>query len=122
MNENTVELRIPSKNGYEKLAMNLAADVARMMGFTHTRIDDLKTAVSEACINAMEHGNQYQQDTKVTIILTVNAEQLAIDVTDEGLNSKPISPQITAPNIEAQILGIEEPGNMGLFLINALVD
>jgi len=26
------------------------------MGFSEDRIEDLKTAVAEACINAMEHG------------------------------------------------------------------
>ena len=53
----TVELKIPSEPGFEKVAMRLAAEVAERMGFSPERIDDLRTAVSEACLNAIRHGN-----------------------------------------------------------------
>jgi len=52
------ELRLPTRLGFEKVAMNTAASVAQLMGFTEDRVEDLKTAVAEACINAIEHGNQ----------------------------------------------------------------
>lgn len=58
-NPGTIELHIPSRLGYEKIAMNTAASTARMMGFSDERVEDLKTAVAEACINAMEHGNKF---------------------------------------------------------------
>ena len=38
--------------------MEKAAEVAREMGFSEDRIEDLKTAVSEACTNAIEHGHR----------------------------------------------------------------
>lgn len=55
-----MELRIPSILGFEKLAMDFAASAARLLklpenGEPENRIEDLKTAVSEACINAIEH-------------------------------------------------------------------
>ena len=68
-NENirhTVELKIPSELGYEKVAMAAAGSVAKKMGFTADRVDDLKTAVSEACINAIEHGHLKDVGTKET--------------------------------------------------------
>jgi serine/threonine-protein kinase RsbW len=49
-----VELRVPSRMGYEKVAMGTAASVAKLMGFPDARIEDLKTAIAEACINAIE--------------------------------------------------------------------
>ena len=49
-----VELWIPSELGYEKMAMKLAAAVAQQMGFPPERVEDLETAVSEACLNAMD--------------------------------------------------------------------
>ena len=49
----TVEVRLPSRMGYEKVAMSTAASVAKLMGFREDRIEDLKTAVAEACINAI---------------------------------------------------------------------
>ena len=50
----TVEVRLPSRLGFEKVAMSTAASVAKLMGFREERIDDLKTAIAEACINAIE--------------------------------------------------------------------
>jgi hypothetical protein len=55
------ELRLPSRLGFEKVAMNTAASVAQIMGFSDDRVNDLKTAVAEACINAIEHGNRMNE-------------------------------------------------------------
>ncbi len=55
----TVEVRLPSRLGFEKVAMSTAASVAKLMGFREERIDDLKTAIAEACAqHAIEHGNR----------------------------------------------------------------
>ena len=61
--DNKIELHIPSIMGFEKIAMECSASVAKKMGFTEDRIEDLKTAVAEACLNAIEHGNK--MDTNV---------------------------------------------------------
>ena len=50
-----------SRMGYEKVAMSTARPVAKLMGFPEDRIEDLKTAVAEACINAIEHGNRLNE-------------------------------------------------------------
>ena len=63
INENSVEVRLPSRLGFEKIAMGTAASMAKLMGFSEDRIQDLKTAVAEACINAIEHGNQMKAST-----------------------------------------------------------
>ncbi len=61
----TVEVRLPSRLGYEKVAMSTAAAVAKLMGFREDRVEDLKTAVAEACINAMEHGNRLNEGLRL---------------------------------------------------------
>jgi serine/threonine-protein kinase RsbW len=43
-----VEVRLPSRMGFEKVAMSTAASVAKLMGFRDDRVEDLKTAVAEA--------------------------------------------------------------------------
>lgn len=121
MPSKSVELKIPAENGYEKVAMNTAAEIARRMGFSGERIEDLKTAVSEACINAMEHGNLFDVSTKIYVVLTVHDDRLAIDVVDEG-RSGPPPKSVEAPDLEAQVEGLQAPGGMGLFVIKALVD
>jgi serine/threonine-protein kinase RsbW len=47
---NKIELHVPSIMGFEKVAMGCAALVAKEMGLTEDRIEDLKTAVAEACL------------------------------------------------------------------------
>jgi serine/threonine-protein kinase RsbW len=121
MPSKSVELKIPAENGYEKVAMNTASEIARRMGFSAERIEDLKTAVSEACTNAMEHGNLFDVSTKVYVVMTVHEDRLAIDVVDEG-RSGPPPKSIEAPNLEAQFDGLIDPGGMGLFVIKSLVD
>ncbi|MDX2138197.1 MAG: ATP-binding protein [Chloroflexota bacterium] len=117
----TVELKIPSEIGYEKLAMRVAGELAEQMGFSKDRIDDLRTAVAEACINAIEHGNQLDKTTRVFILMTIHEDRLAINVADEGRGGPPPK-DIIQPDMEAQIEGLMTPGGMGLFVIRALVD
>ena len=113
MPEKTIELKVPSEIGYEKIAMKVAAELAQNMGFSPERIEDLKTAVSEACINAMEHGNQFDKTTKVYVLMTVHDDRLAINVADEGRSGPPPT-EITPPDMLAQIEGRAGLGRDGL--------
>lgn len=117
----TIELKIPCESGFEKVAMNTAGDCARMMGMDEERVEDVKTAVSEACINAMEHGNVFDVTTKVYVAMTIVEDALQIDVVDEGRSGPPPS-TVSEPDLEAQLDGLAPPGGMGLFVIKALVD
>jgi serine/threonine-protein kinase RsbW len=116
---NTIELRLPSRLGYEKVAMNSAASIAKLMGFSEERVEDLKTAVSEACINAMEHGNKMDDSLTVGVILSVADNSLEIKVTDNGEGPKHVT---AAPDMDRKMLGEEDTRGMGMFLIQALVD
>ncbi len=115
----SVELRIPSRLGFEKVAMDTAASVAKKMGFPPERIEDLKTAVAEACINAIEHGNQLNEKLSVGVILSTSDDKLEVKVMDNGVG---ISKQPPAPDIDRKIHGEEDTRGMGMFLIQALVD
>jgi serine/threonine-protein kinase RsbW len=114
-----VELRLPSRLGFEKVAMNTAASVAHIMGFADERIEDLKTAIAEACINAMEHGNKLDETLYVGVILSVSQDSLEIKVLDTGRG--PQGHAIT-PDIHRKMHEEEEARGMGMFLIEALVD
>jgi len=119
--ESSVEVRLPSRLGYEKIAMNAAATMAKDMGFSEDRIDDLKTAVAEACINAMEHGNQLNAEIPMGIVLSMSQGQLEVKVLDDG-NGMEAAPSPEKPDIDRKMSGEEEARGMGMFLIQALVD
>lgn len=116
--DNKIELHIPSIMGFEKVAMECAASTAKKMGFTEDRIEDLKTAVAEACLNAIEHGNKMDTSTKVGITLTIEESKLQVSVKDEGKGFK----EIPNPNIENKMEGKDKPRGWGIFLIKSLVN
>jgi serine/threonine-protein kinase RsbW len=115
----TVEVRLPSRLGFEKVAMSTAASVAKLMGFREERINDLKTAIAEACINAIEHGNRLNEKLSVGVVLSAGTDALEIKVMDDG---KGMTSQPSKPDIDKKMHGEEDPRGMGMFLIQALVD
>ena len=113
-----LELHIPNAFGCEKVAMNFAATAARDMGLSDERIEDLKTAVSEACINAIEHGHKMDASMKVGVILDVEEMNLQVTVQDKGTEIGPVE----TPNIDDKVEGKSDRRGWGIFLIKNLVD
>ncbi len=116
--DDKIELHIPSVMGNEKIAMETAASMAKRMGFSEDRIEDLKTAVAEACINAIEHGNKMDATTKVGVTLKAEESSLHVTVKDEGRGMG----KYAHPSIERKIKGKERTRGWGIFLIKRLVD
>jgi serine/threonine-protein kinase RsbW len=112
------ELHVPSTHGAEKIAMDFAANVARSMDFPPERVEDLKTAVAEACLNAIEHGNKADAATRVGIRLTADKGRLQVSVQDQGNGLG----KVRAPDIESRIEGKADPRGWGIFLIESLMD
>jgi serine/threonine-protein kinase RsbW len=123
MQRGTIELHIPSQLGWERTAMDTAASVAKRMGFPTERIEDIKTAVSEATTNAIEHGNHEDGSQSVLVILVPESESLAISVRDQSATPfAPAQDTAIAPSIEDKIAGISDARGWGMFLIRSLVD
>jgi serine/threonine-protein kinase RsbW len=118
-NVNSIELRLPSRLGFEKVAMSTASSVAKLMGFAPDRVEDLKTAVAEACINAMEHGNKLDESLIVDVILSMNEGSLEVKVLDTGTGPAGV---VHAPDMDKKMHGEEASRGMGMFLIQSLVD
>jgi len=118
----TVEVRVPSRMGFEKVAMSTAASVAKLMGFRDDRIEDLKTAVAEACINAIEHGNRLNEKLSVGVVMSAGADALEVKVMDEGKGMKTQPGIQNKPDIDRKMRGEEDSRGMGMFLIQALMD
>src|SRR5689334_1297121 len=109
----TIEMIFPSQLGYEKIARDAIGTLARNMGFESERVEDLRTALGEACINAIEHGNQRQAHLRIHLTCTVSRNRLVIVVSDEGLRFHPSS-RLENPSIEQKLAGLASARGMGL--------
>jgi serine/threonine-protein kinase RsbW len=115
-----MELILPNELGYELIARDAVAAFARRLGMTVDQVDDLKTALCEACINAIEHGNSLKPDLRVEISCRVEDERLVIEVRDQGV--RPFAPKPEPPSIVEKLAGLGSLRGMGLMLINQLCD
>lgn len=116
-----VELRIPSELGYEKIAREAVATVARRLDFKEEKIEDIKTAISEACTNAIRYGSGADARMKVVVVLTADEDKLDILIKDPGAGGAPPADTVI-PDINGMVAGTERLGGMGLFIIQELVD
>lgn len=119
--EKIIELRLPSKLGYERVAMDTASSLARRMGFHADRVESLKTAISEAVTNAIEHGNQHDAAMKVVVLLTARNDELIISVADQGRKILDQDCTTSSPQI-ADVLEKSDKGGWGIWLIRELMD
>ena len=113
INNNTVKIVLDNKLGYERVAMACAASFAKMMGFSDERIEDLKTVVAEAAINAIQHGNKDRPDAKVSMSMNLKDGALHIAVADSGGGIKDLPPK---PDIGRIIEKLDPPTGFGTFL------
>jgi serine phosphatase RsbU (regulator of sigma subunit)/anti-sigma regulatory factor (Ser/Thr protein kinase) len=111
---------LPSDPGNEREVMDRVAVAVEGIGLEGPRMENLKTAVSEAAMNAIEHGNQGNADLPVGVQVLLSEEDLRVLITDHG-GGKEI-PESETPDIEAKLAGLQKPRGWGLFLIQNMVD
>ena len=114
------ELSIPSEPGNERRATEEVARAVSGLGLSERTLERLKTAVAEATMNAMEHGNHYRAEVPVLIEVSASDTQLSVKITDEG--SGPPAFHSERPDLEAKLEGMQTPRGWGLFLIKNMVD
>jgi anti-sigma regulatory factor (Ser/Thr protein kinase) len=114
------EFAFPSEPGNERRVMEQVVDAIRVLDLPDTRVERLKTAVSEAAMNAIEHGNHYKPELPVEVRVLVSDRSLEVDITDQGGNA--IQPEPEAPDLAAKLEGQQSHRGWGLFLIKKMVD
>jgi serine phosphatase RsbU (regulator of sigma subunit)/anti-sigma regulatory factor (Ser/Thr protein kinase) len=115
------EFELPSAPGNERVAMERVAEIVQPLGLPQARLERLKTAVAEASMNAMEHGNQYCADQPTAIQVRRSENRLVVRIIDSGRTQEiPEEPQV--PDLDAKLAGLQSPRGWGLFLIQSMVD
>jgi serine phosphatase RsbU (regulator of sigma subunit)/anti-sigma regulatory factor (Ser/Thr protein kinase) len=112
---------IPGEEGNERLAMDRVAAAVEGLGLAPARLERLKTAVSEAAMNAIEYGSQGRADVPVEIEVETTVESIVVRITDRALSGT-IPDDAEAPDIERKLAGEQKPRGWGLFLIRNMVD
>ena len=115
------EFSVPSEPGNERLVMETVAEAVRGLDIRGENLERLKTAVAEATMNAMEHGNKYRPEVPVEVRVEVVDRDLTVSITDRG-SGPPPSQGGDVPDLEAKLEGMQTPRGWGLFLIKSMVD
>jgi len=112
---------LPSEPGNERGAIERLARAVQTLNLPPRRLEQLKTAVAEATMNAMEHGNHYMPDRPVSIVVMASETTLSVSVSDiGGTRELPAEPE--EPDLEAKLAELQAPRGWGLFLIKHMVD
>ncbi len=115
------EWTLPSEPGNERLAMQRVVQAVQPLHLSQERLEQLKTAVAEATMNAMEHGNHYLPEKPVAITVQASNEALLVRIVDHG-GTRLLPDDTVEPDIEAKLAGLQSPRGWGLFLIKNMVD
>ncbi len=110
----------PERAGNERLAMDRVAEAVEPLGLEPARFERLKTAVSEAAMNAIEYGSQNDPAIPVEIEAVVVDDDLVVRISDRGLGG-PMG-EAEEPDIDKKLAGEQKPRGWGLFLIKHMVD
>jgi len=123
--ETLARFELPSRPGNERRAMEQVAEIVGPLQLPQAKLDRLKTAVAEATMNAMEHGNKYREDAPVLIEVARDGRALMVSITDWGgsqFGSDDPASDAATPDLMAKLAGQQSPRGWGLFLIQNMVD
>jgi serine/threonine-protein kinase RsbW len=115
------EMVIPVGEDTELIAAHALEEIARRHKFPSRSINQLKTALVEACINAAEHG--LAPDRKIHQRFIVSDDKITISISNRGLR---LTDKLAGRDErEAQHIEVESPDTRrgwGLNLIRGLMD
>jgi serine/threonine-protein kinase RsbW len=105
--------------GSEKEALHCVGQFAARCGFPEERVLDMRTAVEEAVLNAIEHGLLRERGSSFRIDCSFEKGVLEIHVSHRGARFTP--PEVV-PDIHAKMDGRDSPRGWGVYLIHQLSD
>ncbi len=113
----TVERFLASTLESVDSAEELAVGVAQRAGFDEDELMKIGMAVRESMVNAVVHGNRYNEHKKVRFSVAHNAERFTVRIADEGEGfdfehlPDPLAPE-----------NLMRTSGRGIFLIRSFMD
>jgi serine/threonine-protein kinase RsbW len=77
-------ISLPNRMEYLGVPDAVLMEVGADLECARRSLEELGTAVIEACTNAMEHGNHLADDTVIEVVIEVDEPQVTVTVMDEG--------------------------------------
>jgi serine/threonine-protein kinase RsbW len=116
-----VTLTLPMLPDMEIAASKTATALAEFMEMSSDKIDEVRMAVVEACINSFEHSKADDQKVEIQFAVLGNdePERLQITIRDSGVGFTPEN--LVKPRIEDK-LKAESKRGWGLTIIKGLMD
>ena len=114
---------LPSEPGNERLALARVAELVKDLGLSEARLEKLKTAVAEATMNAIEHGNKNHAEIPVDVEIIQAGDEITVAISDQG--GAPVQDPASdaeEPDLVKKLAGAQSPRGWGLFLIRNMVD
>jgi len=112
------EFAVPSEPGNERQVMKQVAEAASAL-LAPARLEKLKTAVAEAAMNAIEHGNHNRAELPINVHVLQHGAELIVRIRDTGGGNGGAA---IKPDLDAKLDGLQSPRGWGLFLIEKMVD
>jgi serine/threonine-protein kinase RsbW len=113
----TVKLKLSSRITYVDLVHQMTEEMARRCRFPKPAALDLALAVREAFINAVKHGNGFDEAKQVEVEFERNASRFLVSIRDEGSGFDPTQ---TADPRAAE--NLERTSGRGIFFMKSFVD
>ena len=116
-----VMLTLPMVSDMEIAASTAAADLAESMGMSEDKVDEVRMAVVEACINAFEHSDADDRKVYVRFVIAGarDPQELRITIRDTGIGFEVDA--LEEPKIEEKLKAKSKRG-WGLKIIDGLMD
>ena len=112
---------VASQPGNERVVLARVADAVAGVGLDGRQTRRLETAVAEAAMNAIEHGNREAATVPVEVEVFRSDGGLVVAITDQGGGGT--SPaDLPEPDLDLKLAGEQTPRGWGLFLIRHMVD
>ncbi len=114
---------VASEPGNERLAISRVAETASSAGISAERLERLKTAVAEATMNAIEHGNKNHAEIPVDVEIIQTGDEITVAISDQGgAPTQDPAADAEEPDLVKKLAGAQRPRGWGLFLIRNMVD
>ena len=116
---------LASEPGNERLALARVAGTVKDLGLSEARLERLKTAVAEATMNAIEHGNGNRAEIPVEVEVTQDGDDIIVAISDQGGEAHAAAQNAgdpEEPDLLKKLDGDQTPRGWGLFLIRNMVD